>query len=69
MRAPFQVLVIPYRRDQTGVRFALLKRRDAGYWQFVVGGGEKAKHRRMAALADADKPRQPVNSIVPWRTR
>ena len=40
MRAPFQVLVIPFRRTATALEFAVLKRSDAGYWQFVAGGGE-----------------------------
>lgn len=40
MRAPFQVLVIPFRRTPEGPQFAVLRRSDAGYWQFVAGGGE-----------------------------
>jgi dATP pyrophosphohydrolase len=40
MRAPFQVLVIPFRRTAAGLEFAVLKRSDAGWWQFVAGGGE-----------------------------
>jgi dATP pyrophosphohydrolase len=40
MRAPFQVLLIPYRRRPCGLEFAVLRRADAGYWQFVAGGGE-----------------------------
>jgi len=39
-RAPFQVLVFPYRKSGCGFEFALLKRSDAGYWQAVAGGGE-----------------------------
>ena len=40
-RAPFQVLVYPYRK--TGYRsfeYALLKRADEGFWQGIAGGGE-----------------------------
>jgi dATP pyrophosphohydrolase len=40
MRAPFQVLVIPFRRTEGGSEFAVLKRSDLGWWQFVSGGGE-----------------------------
>jgi dATP pyrophosphohydrolase len=40
MRAPFQVLVIPFRHTHAGVEFAVLRRSDAGWWQFVAGGGE-----------------------------
>lgn len=39
-RAEFQVLVIPFRHDGNGFVYALLRRRDAGYWQGVAGGGE-----------------------------
>lgn len=40
MRAPFQILVIPFRRRATGAEYAILRRSDAGWWQFVAGGGE-----------------------------
>ena len=40
MRAPFQVLILPYRHTPTGLEVAVLKRRDSGNWQFVAGGGE-----------------------------
>ncbi len=40
MRALFQVLVIPYRRTKAGFEFAILKRSDTKYWQFIAGGGE-----------------------------
>jgi len=40
-RAPFQVLVFPYRRrSESEFEYALLKRWDSGYWQAVAGGGE-----------------------------
>lgn len=39
-RAPFQVLVYPYRKAKDGFEYALLQRSDAGYWQGVAGGGE-----------------------------
>jgi dATP pyrophosphohydrolase len=40
-RAPFQVLVYPYRRVGDGeFEYALLKRADAGWWQAIAGGGE-----------------------------
>lgn len=34
------MLVIPYRRTGVETEFAILKRRDADYWQFIAGGGE-----------------------------
>ena len=40
-RAPFQVLLIPYRNSADGsLEYCLLKRTDMGIWQFVAGGGE-----------------------------
>lgn len=40
-RAPFNVLVFPYRHvDDDQFEYALLKRSDAGFWQGVSGGGE-----------------------------
>lgn len=39
-RAPFQVLVLPFRARADCLEFALFRRRDAGYWQGVAGGGE-----------------------------
>ncbi len=41
MRAPFQILVIPYRMDTGGEpQYALFKRSDMDCWQFIAGGGE-----------------------------
>ena len=40
-RAPFNVLVFPYRRvGGDEFEYALLKRSDAGFWSGVTGGGE-----------------------------
>ena len=40
-RAPFNVLVFPYRRaDDDEFEYALLRRADAGFWQGISGGGE-----------------------------
>ena len=40
-RAPFNVAVYPYRAVGGGeFEYALLKRRDIGFWQGVSGGGE-----------------------------
>ena len=40
MRAPFQVLVLPYRWKEGKLEYAVLKVVDGAYWQFVAGGGE-----------------------------
>lgn len=39
-RAPFQVLVLPYRTTSTGLQIAVFRRADYDLWQFVSGGGE-----------------------------
>jgi len=40
-RAPFNVLVFPYRKaDDDQFEYALVKRSDAGFWQGISGGGE-----------------------------
>ncbi len=40
-RAPFQVIVYPYRKNlQNQFEFALLLRADEGFWQGIAGGGE-----------------------------
>ena len=39
-RAPFQVLVLPWRRGERGFEVAVFHRADYDAWQFVSGGGE-----------------------------
>lgn len=51
-RAPFQVLVLPYRFTNDGtIRYALLKREPStgGYWQPIAGGGEDNETPEQAA--------------------
>jgi dihydroneopterin triphosphate diphosphatase len=43
MRAPFQVLVIPWRRRAESLEVAVLHRSDYDVWQFVSGGGEQGE--------------------------
>ena len=49
MRAPFQILVIPFRSTASAFEFAVLKRSDTDYWQFVAGGGEVGETPMQAA--------------------
>lgn len=51
MRAPFQVLAIPYRRETT-IQFCVLHRSDHDQWQFVAGGGEDAEEPAEAAIRE-----------------
>jgi dATP pyrophosphohydrolase len=52
-RAPFQVLVLPFHHDAQKVIFAVFKRADAGYWQFIAGGGEGGELPIEAARREA----------------
>ena len=52
---PFQVLVIPYRRIASGIRYAAFRRADSGVWQFIAGGGIRGESRLQAARREADE--------------
>ena len=53
-RAPFQVLVIPYRITDVGqVLYAAFRRRDGDYWQWIAGGGESNETPLQAAKREA----------------
>lgn len=40
MRAPFQILAIPYRIVAGTPLYCVFRRSDSGQWQFIAGGGE-----------------------------
>jgi len=43
-RAPYQVLIFPYSKDEQGcIEYALFQRSDGNYWQAIAGGGEKGE--------------------------
>ncbi len=53
-RAPFQVLVLPFRVKAQGVpEYCLFRRKDAGYWQGIAGGGEGDETPGQAARREA----------------
>jgi len=55
-RAPFQVLVIPYRKATNGqIEYALLRRSDEGYWQGIAGGGEGKEKPLEAAKRETNE--------------
>jgi dATP pyrophosphohydrolase len=41
MRAPFQVLAIPYIKEEGEYKYAIFKRADFKIWQALSGGGEE----------------------------
>ena len=52
MRAPFQILVIPYRFLEDAPFFCIFHRADADWWQFIAGGGEDNEMPFEAALRE-----------------
>lgn len=54
-RAPFQTLIIPFRRipGQDAPEVAILLRHDLGVWQFAAGGGEDGETPAQAAAREA----------------
>ena len=53
MRAPFNVLVIPfYRAARSPVLYCALRRADASFWQWVAGGGEDSETALEAAIRE-----------------
>lgn len=52
-RAPFQVLVIPFRRAEEGaIQYGILCRDDLKLWQGVAGGGEHGESPAQAAARE-----------------
>ena len=49
MRAPFQILAIPYRRSNDILEFCVFHRADFDQWQFIAGGGEDNESPAQAA--------------------
>ena len=40
MRSPFQILVIPFKKNINQIKVAIFKRKNSLNWQFIAGGGE-----------------------------
>ncbi len=53
MRAPFQILAIPYKIIDAVPLFCIYRRADSGEWQFIAGGGEDAETPLEAAKREA----------------
>jgi len=53
-RAPFQIHVIPFRKNRNGdFEYAIFKRTDEPYWQGIAGGGEGSESPIQAARREA----------------
>lgn len=53
MRAPFQILAIPYRLTDAAPLFCVFHRSDFDQWQFLAGGGEDDETPLEAAKREA----------------
>lgn len=51
-RAPFNVLVIPYRQTGESISYCIFKRENMNIWQFVAGGGEDTEPPLLAAMRE-----------------
>ena len=52
-RAPFQVLVIPFRKQYNKYEFCIFHRTDLSFWQWISGGGEDDETPLKAAKREA----------------
>ena len=52
-RAPYNVLVLPYRMTSSVRQYCIFLRRNMGVWQFIAGGGEDAELPLDAARREA----------------
>jgi len=67
-RAPFQILVLPFRLvGADGFEYAIFKRRDAAYWQGIAGGGEDDETPLAAARREAFEEAQIPPSTLFFR--
>ena len=53
MRAPFQILAIPYRFVDGKPEYCVFRRADSEQWQFIAGGGEDVETPWDAAKREA----------------
>ncbi len=51
-RAPFQVLIIPFRKKDDSYEYCIFKRTDMEMWQFVSGGGEDSETYLESAIRE-----------------
>ena len=54
-RAPFQVLVLPYRKTDNSFEFAVFCRADRPCWQGIAGGGEDHEVPLESAIREASE--------------
>ena len=52
MRAPFQILALPYRMNGEEPLYCIFRRADFDQWQFISGGGEDTESPMEAAIRE-----------------
>ena len=52
MRAPFQILAVPYRFIENELCFCVFRRAGSDVWQFIAGGGENNEKPIETALRE-----------------
>jgi dATP pyrophosphohydrolase len=65
MRAPFQVLVLPFRWKEGKPLYAILKVSDGDYWQFVAGGGIDDETPLEAARRECQEETGLAGTLIP----
>lgn len=69
MRAPFQILAIPYRMRDGEAQFCVLHRADHDQWQFLSGGGEDDETPEEAARREIlEESGLTANPLIPLRS-
>ena len=53
MRAPFQVLIFPFIKDQNEYHYCLFRRADLNIWQAIAGGGQNSETPLEAAKRES----------------
>lgn len=62
---PFNVLVLPYRRQAAGIEYAVFYRPCPEMWQFIAGGGEDDENPEAAARREAAEEGG-IKGNLPW---
>ncbi len=52
-RAPYQVLIIPFKKEKEKIKYCILKRQDYGWWQWIAGGGERGETSIISAKRES----------------
>jgi dATP pyrophosphohydrolase len=55
MRAPLQVIVFPFIKEEAGYLYAIFKRKDMAVWQAIAGGAEDEEGPLEAAKREANE--------------